>query len=192
MKGVADRRTKTFRDMALSMGLIAVVALVLYGMYGMISFSPGGAADGQTPTADVTGGFTRAQPLVGFPVVIPVDLPATWTPNSFSFTDRSAASTEKPAAVRGGWLTEQGRFITVIESNGAVGDVLNAELGAAGSATGSEIVGTPSGTVEWTVTTGRRGEAAWFRTAGDVTYLITGSASPADFTTLARAVSTAA
>lgn len=170
------------------MVLIAVVGLVLYGMYGMISFSPGGATDGQTPTADVTGGFERAEPLVGFPVVIPADLPATWTANSFSFVDKSTASTQKPATVRGGWLTEQGKFVTLIESNGAVTDVLNAELGAAGSATGTQTVGT----VEWTVTTGRRGEAAWFRTAADVTYLITGSAAPDDFETLAKAVDSAA
>ena len=184
MKGVADRRSKTLRDMALSMGFIAVVALVLYGMYGMITFSPGAATDGQTPTADVTGGFERAEPLVGFTVLVPADLPETWTANSFSFTDKSAASTEKPAAVRGGWLTEQGKFITVVESNGAVTDVLNAELGAAGSAAGTERVGD----ADWTVTTGRRGEAAWFHTADGVTYLITGSAPAEAFVTLAKAL----
>ena len=43
---VADRRPKTLRDMALSLGLLAVVALVLVGMYGSVSFSPGRATDG--------------------------------------------------------------------------------------------------------------------------------------------------
>jgi len=152
MKGVADRRTKTPRDMALSMGVIAVVALVLYGMYGMISFSPGTTTEGQTPTADVTGGFQRAESLVGFPVVIPADLPATWTANSFSFIDKAAASVQKPAAVRAGWLTDQGKFITIIESNGAVAEVLTAELGGTGSAAGTATVTQPGGTATWSVT----------------------------------------
>ena len=68
---MAERRQKTLRDMAISMGLIAVVALVLYGMYGGVTFSPGAASDGVAPTADVTGGLNRAAPLVGFPVVDP-------------------------------------------------------------------------------------------------------------------------
>ncbi len=188
MVGVADRRPKTLRDMALSLGLVAVVALVLVGMYGGISFAPGQATEGETPTADVTGGFQRAEPLVGFPVVIPADLPAGWHPNSFSFTDPSTgsgpgASEGGPPAVRGGWLTPEGRFITLIESAGPVPKVLDAELGPPGAAVGTQQVGG----VQWTVTTGRRGEAAWFRTDGDVTFLITGTATADDFRTLAKA-----
>jgi len=193
MVGVADRRQKTLRDMALSLGLVAVVALILVGMYGGISFSPGQATDGQTPTADVTGGFQRAEPLVGFTVVIPPGLPTDWHPNSFSFTDPATgegpgATTGGPPAVRGGWLTPDGRYITLVESSGPVPKVLDAELGGEGTrtASGTEQVG---GT-EWTVTTGRRGEAAWFRTDGTdggVTFLITGTATPDDFRTLAQA-----
>jgi hypothetical protein len=169
--------------MAISMGLIAVVALVLYGMYGGVSFSPGQASDGPAPTADVTGGLNRAAPLVGFPVVIPVGLPAGWNPNSFSFVDETTASAGQPAVVRAGWLTDQGRFISLAQSDGAVADLLAAELGAAAPPT-------LAGGVEWTTTTGRRQEAAWVRTVGDVTFLITGSASPDDFTVLATAAAT--
>jgi len=169
--------------MAISMGLIAVVALVLYGMYGGVTFSPGGASEGVTPTADVTGGLNRAAPLVGFPVVVPAELPASWNPNSFSFVDKTASSTSEPAVVRAGWLTDEGRFISLAQSDGDVADLLVAELGQAAPPTGTEQVGG----VEWTTTTGRRGEAAWVRTVGDVTYLITGSASPGAFQTLATA-----
>jgi len=174
--------------MAISMGLIAVVALVLFGMYGGVSFSPGGPTDGQAPTADVTGGLQRAAPLVGFPVIIPAGLPQSWNPSSFSFTEESAASAEKPPAVRAGWLTDQGRFITVVQSNGAVANVLAAELGAVAAPGGTERVGV----AEWTVTSGRRDEVAWVRTAGDVTFVITGSASDDDFRTLATAVASGA
>ena len=104
------------------MSLLAVVALVLVGMYGGVSFSPGRPTDGQTQTADITGGLQRAEPLVGFDVVIPGDLPADWTPSSFSFTEQPGTAAAPPA-VRGGWLTEEGRFITLIQSSGAVADV---------------------------------------------------------------------
>jgi hypothetical protein len=180
---VAERRPKTLRDMALSMGLLAVVALVVVGLYGMVGFSPGRPAEGEAPTADVVGGFERAAPLVGFEVVYPVGVPASWHPNSFSFTEPSTKP-DAPAAVRGGWLTPEGRFITLIESTGETTDVLRIELGAAAPSAGTQDV---SGTM-WTVTSGRRSEAAWFRIDGGVTFLITGSASAEDFATLARGV----
>ncbi len=61
--------------------------------------------------------------------------------------------------------------------------MLGSELGAVPQPTGTTL----AGGVEWTTTTGRRQEAAWVRTDGDVTFLITGSASPDDFQTLATA-----
>ena len=89
---VADRRQKTLRDMAISMGLIAVVALVLYGMYGGVSFSPGRASDGSGADRRRHRRLNRAAPLVGFPVVIPGGLPDGWNPNSFSFVEKTAAA----------------------------------------------------------------------------------------------------
>ncbi len=171
--------------MALSVGLLAVITLVLVGMYGGVSFSPGGPSGGQVVATDVTGGLQKAEPLVGFPVVIPAGLPSGWTPNSFSFTEDPGSSTQPPAA-RAGWLTPEGRFITLVQSSGAVTDVLTAELGAAAPATGT----VQASGQDWTVTAGRRAEQAWFRTSGDVTYLITGSASIDDFRTLAAQVTT--
>jgi hypothetical protein len=120
--------------------------------------------------------------LVGFPVIEPQGVPDTWHPNSFTFT-AAPGSDEQPAAVRAGWLTEQGRFITLVQSAGELPVVLTAELGRVGSATGTQDVDG----VTWTVVPGRRSEVAWIRPAGDVTYLITGSASPEDFRILARA-----
>ena len=171
--------------MAISLGLLAVIALVLVGMYGGVSFSPGGPSDGQTITADVAGGLQRAAPLVGFPVLVPAAVPAGWTANSFSFTERPGTAVAPPA-VRAGWLTESGRFITVVQSGGPTADVLTAELGGAAPPTGTEQVDG----ADWTVTAGRRDEQAWVRTSGDVTFVITGTASADDFRTLAQAVAT--
>lgn len=171
--------------MALSVGLLAVITLVLVAMYGGVSFSPGGPSEGQVVATDVTGGLQKAEPLVGFPVVIPTALPSGWTPNSFSFTEQPGTRTQPPT-VRAGWLTPEGRFITLVQSSGEVNALLPAELGDASAPRGT----VRAGGQDWTVTTGRRSEQAWYRTAGDVTYLITGSASEDDFRTLSAQVPT--
>lgn len=183
MVGVAVTRAKTLSSMAIAAAVLGLVAFGLMFLYGNASFAPAGPSDGQAPTADVDGGLTRAAPLVGFPVVIPTGVPDDWHPNSFSFT-AAPGTTEAPAAVRAGWLTEQGRFLTAVQSAGALADVQQAELGEVGPATGQVDVGG----VTWTEVPGRRSEAAWVRTAGGVTYLITGSASVEDFQKLAAAV----
>ncbi len=164
---------------------VAALAVMVFGVmffYGQASFAPAGPSDGQAPTADVDGGMTRAAPLVGFPVVIPANLPESWQANSFTFT-AAPGSDQQPAAVRGGWLTEDGRFITLVQSAGQLPQIQQAELGTVGSAT--EVVDVDGTT--WTVVPGRRSEVAWLRPAGDVTYLITGSASANDFRALAVA-----
>lgn len=150
-----------------------------------MSFSPGGPSDGQVVATDITGGLQKAEPLVGFPLVIPNALPSGWTPNSFSYTQKPGTPTQPPTA-RAGWLTPEGRFITLVQSSGEVNGVLTAELGAASAPTGT----VRAGGQEWTVTAGRRSEQAWYRTAGEVTYLITGSASDDDFRTLSAQVTT--
>lgn len=166
------------RDMAITMGLLVAVVLVAVGLYGGFSVAPGRPADGPTPTADVTAGFARAAPAVGFAVAIPQDLPAEWQANSFSLVQDG---TEALPTVRAGWITPDGRFVTLIQSRGSAAQVLPAELGDVGAVTGTEAVGDAS----WQVTTGRRDEAAWFLEADGVVRLITGTATPEAFGTLA-------
>ena len=164
---------------------VATLAVIVFGLmffYGQASFAPTGPSEGTSPTADVDGGLTRAAPLVGFPVVVPAGLPDGWHPNSFTFT-AAPGTAELPAAVRAGWLTDDGRFITLVQSAGQLPQIQQAELGAVESATGTEDV---DGTT-WTVVPGRRSEVAWVRPVGDVTYLITGSATPDEFRALAIA-----
>lgn len=165
---------------------LVVLALGAFGVmfiYGQASFSPGAPSAGQAPTADVNGGLTRAAPLVGFPVSIPADLPAGWHPNSFTFT-AAPGSDQQPSAVRAGWLTDEGRFVTLVQSDGRLPQIQSAELGTLGSATG--VVDVDG--VSWTVVPGRRDEVAWVRPVGDVTYLITGSGTAENFRALAVAV----
>ncbi len=183
MGGVAALRPKTLSGMAVAAAVLGLIAFGVMFLYGKASFAPAGPGDGQAPTADVTGGIARAAPLVGFPVVIPADVPDAWHPNSFTYTP-APGTDEQPAAVRAGWLTDRGRFITLVQSDGDLAQVQKAELGLVGSATGTQEVDGHA----WTVVPGRRSEVAWVRSAGDVTYLITGSAPVEDFRVLAAGV----
>ncbi len=185
MAVVAERRNKTIRDMAISMGVIIIGVLVIVGLYGGFSFAPAGPRGGVAPTADVQGGFETAGRVTGFEVVVPKKIPADWHPNSFTISKPDPAGA--PAAVRGGWLTPSGSFISLIESPAPAAALLTAEIGQAGPSTGS----TTSGGAEWTVNPGRRTELAWVRTAGGITLLITGSATPAEFARLAQTVAPA-
>lgn len=180
---VVNRRNKTIRDIALSMGLLVVVVLLFVGLYGGFSFSPGGPSDdGPTPTADAAGLFTRASRVVPFAPVFPQSLPADWTVNSAAITEPDDVAAGTPLTVRSGWLVA-GRFIALVTSNAEPARLLSSEFGGSPSPTGTvDIDG-----AEWTTTTGLRGEPAWYRTFGGITYLITGSADTTAFRTLAAA-----
>lgn len=166
------------------MGVIVLLALVFSLLNGGFSFSPGRASGGSSQTADVLGGFSTAGRATGFTVAVPKGVPPTWQGSSFSLTPAPGTSPAPPTA-RGGWLTENGAYITLIESSGAPAAVLTAEIGADASRTTGSV---EAGGAQWAIGPGVRQEVAWSRTAAGVTYVITGSAVPADFQKLAAAV----
>ncbi len=166
------------------MGVIVVGVLILAVFNGGFSFSPGRATGGTAATADVQGGFRTAGRVTDFAVVVPKGLPADWHGSSFSVT-KSPGTPDMPPTVRGGWLVPSGAYVTLIESSGDPTAVLAAEVGqGSGASTGTVTAGGAT----WTVGPGVRDETAWWRTADGVTLLITGSATPADFTTLAESI----
>lgn len=183
----ARKRNKTFRDMLLSVGLIAVVVLLFVGLNGGFTFSPGHPDDsGPAPTADATKQFADAPRVLPFTPAVPKNLPADWHANSSAMTNPETLEAGMPLTVRGGWLTPGGGFIALVASNAAPAKLLRAEFNDAAPDTGT----VKAGGADWTVTTGVRSEAAWYRTtAGGITYLITGDANEADFRTLADSIS---
>jgi hypothetical protein len=181
---VAQRKNKTLRDMSISMGVIVLIALVFSLLNGGFSFSPGRASGGNSPTADVQGGFATASRTTDFAVVPPKGVPATWHGSSFSLTP-APGTAAAPPTVRGGWLTENGSYITLIESSGAAPAVLTAEIDADAARTTGSVV---AGGTQWATGPGVRQEVAWSRTAAGLTYVITGNAPPEDFQQLATAV----
>lgn len=171
--------------MALSMGLIAVVVLIFVGMYGGFSFSPGRAtSNAPPPSADAVKEFSDAHRLLPFTPAVPKGIPTDWHANSAAITNPDNTDADTPLTVRGGWLTPTG-FVALVASNAQPAALLRSEFPAAGPDRGTVLI---SGTA-WTVTTGRRAEAAWYRVGvGGITYLITGDADVATFRALAASI----
>lgn len=179
----------------LAVVLVVVALIALYG--SQVSFVPGAQPkSGPAPTVDAVGGFAHAKATMDFPITVPAGLPASWHANSFSVSDPSAVAVGVSkvgalAAVRGGWLTPDGRFIELVESAGDVDQVLGNEFGTARALTAAA----PVGGVTWQVTTGVRTEKAWVRSVGApptvTTFVITGNASEQDFRVLAASVASA-
>ena len=163
------------------MGVIVVGVLLLVGFDGGFSFSPGGPSGGTVLSTDVQAQFDTAGRVSGFPVVVPKGIPAAWNGSSFTITP-PPGTPDAPPTVRGGWVTPDGAYISLIESSGAPTEVLSAELGQTSGVTTGSVT---AGGATWTISPGVRNESAWSRTENGVTLLITGSASTADFTTLA-------
>lgn len=180
------KRNKTYRDMVLSMGVIAVVVLLFVAINGGFSFSPGHPDDsGPAPTANATKEFADATRVVPFRPAVPKNLPSTWHPNSAAISDPKTVEPGTPLTVRGGWLTPEGTFISLVASNAEPAALLRSEFTDAGSDSGT----VKAGDADWTVTTGVRSEAAWYRTGSDgITYLITGNADEVAFRTMAASI----
>lgn len=194
---VADRRKLGTKDMVMTMSIVLVVValIALYG--GTVSFAPGARPQaGETPTVDVVDGFSHARATLGFAVTVPEGIPSDWHPNSLTISDPSATNDGVTAvgtlkAVRGGWITPGDAYVGLTEAAGEATAVLANEFGDARPATTTVT----AGGAEWSVTTGVRSEAAWFRTisaaTGVTTLLITGNGTPDDFRIVAEAVAAA-
>jgi len=170
------------RDMAVAIGVLVVSLVVVVGAMGLLSF--GNDTDGgETPTADVLGGFNRAAAALKLPIAVPRDLPASWHGNSFSQVDPLTSGGNR-TVVRGGWLTETGAFITLVQSPETPADLVGNEIKQGTTSTGT----IEAGAAEWAIYPGQRAESAWVRSRDGVSLMITGSATEADFQILAAAI----
>jgi len=156
-----------------------VVVLLLMGQLGVGNSTDDAAA----PAADAIGGLERAKAELGLPVVVPNGLPSNWQANSFQVSASTGAG--DPTVVRAGWLTPDGRFVSLVQSTASPGDLVTAEIVTPGSADRGTAT---AGGLEWQVYPGLRDEVVWVRAAGPLSQLITGSASESDFQVLAAAV----
>jgi hypothetical protein len=174
--------------MGISMGVLAVIVLVLGLLTHAFTFSPGkpDTSDMVQPTVDVHAELQAAAPQLKFPLYEPA-VPGSWRPNSDSVTP--LGQDNQFAELRVGWVTPDGGFLSLAQSNADTATLVKAETNAGGAVqpTGTQNVAG----VTWTVYPGIRSEQAWTTDRNGTRLLITGSATPADFTTLATATQTA-
>lgn len=179
------------RDMLLSMLVLAVAVLVLAAVSRGCSFSPGGATDDSTsvPVVDVSAELQAAVGQVKFPLREP-HLPAGWRPNSDSLSSVGPNGVDQTVQV--GWITPDGRFLQLSQSNATALDLVRkaAELSddTPVSSTGTQQV---DGT-KWTVYPGVRTEQSWTADLGSVRLLVTGNGTADEFRTLTAAAQTGA
>ncbi|SHK93280.1 Protein of unknown function [Pseudonocardia thermophila] len=176
------RSALSVRDMVGAVVVLVVLALFVAGVSRSCTFAPGGPQVDQaaTPTIDAAADLRRYAGEVPFPVRVP-ELPEGWRANS-SGLDRVADGSDE-RVVRVGYLTVANRFLRLLQGTASEEQLLRAQAG--GAAVGAQGPVDVDGT-RWVVYTAD--EPIWIADAGEVRYLITGSASEADFRALAEAV----
>ncbi len=166
-----------------ALAVLAVVVLVVARVSRGCTFSPGGPTvdAGSLPVVDAPAELRELAPHVEFPVRIPA-VPAQWRANSL---DRDTVG--EVTAVRTGFVTPEGRYLRLLQSDAPEAALLAVEAGT-DPVPGRGVVDVDG--QQWGAY-GRDGqEPTWIADLGDVRLLITGSGSEADFRTLAVAAVT--
>jgi hypothetical protein len=174
--------------MIAAIGVLLLVVLVVGGMSRSCTFAPTGPTvdASRLPVVDVPAELRRLAPDTSFPLRIPA-VPADWRANS---TDRETIP-DGGRAVRTGYLTPEGRFLRLMQSDATEEALLTAEAGPV-PVTAQGVVDV--GGQRWVAYTGagERAEPLWITEvttpdAAPVRMLVTGSGSEQDFRTLAAA-----
>jgi hypothetical protein len=181
-----SRSALTVRDMLVAIGVLVVIVGVVGGVTRGCSFSPAGPTVdlGALPVVDAPAELRRLAPLVPYPVRVPA-VPPGWRSNS---VDQDLVDPADPSAgrsVRVGYLTPEGRYLRLLQSDGTEEALLASETGgAAVPARGTtEVAG-----LQFVVYGGEDDEPVWIGELDGVRVLLTGSGSEADFRALAGAL----
>lgn len=177
------------RDMLMSMLVLTVVVLGLLLLTGAVSFDPGGQ-DAKNSTAAPTRNpgevLNSAARQVDFPLRNP-GVPGDWHCNSAG-TERAGDGASASEVVQLGWLTPDRGYLRLAQADTTAQALVKEETGAGSDATVSKQGTVSVGGVTWTKYPGRRDESAWVTSLSGVRVLITGSATPKQFHTMAAAL----
>lgn len=169
------------RDMVWSLAPLIIACLLIAGLVGQCSWSPGGPKDGPIPHFDAAAALQGDAALLDFPIRLP-DVPDEWTPNSGSRRDIGSS-----VATTVGFVTAERLYLQLTQSDAGVDELAEAYADGSPQRAGEQQVGG----ADWTVFTDTTSEPLWITDAGDVRILITGSGTDADYRTLAEAVTAA-
>ena len=180
----------TVRDMLVAVGVLVLVVLVVGGLSRGFAFSPGGPAAGSdtVPVVDAPTQLRALAPTVPFPLRVPA-VPPGWRSNSVAQDLVDPADPAAGRAVRVGYLTPEGRYLRLLQSDAVSEEALLAVE------TGSNPVPargtTDVGGLRFVVYGVEAEEPIWIGVLDDgVRVLITGSGAETDYQALAGAVLT--
>ncbi|GAA1842183.1 DUF4245 domain-containing protein [Pseudonocardia ailaonensis] len=168
------------RDMIGAMVVLLLIVAVAGGMKSC-SFSPGGPSVdvSSAPTVDAPARLAEFAQASRFPLRVPA-VPEGWKSNS---TDRGPVA-GGGTAVRVGYLTPQGRYLRLVQSDATEENVVATENG--GQLAGTGVIAAAG--LQWVTYQAPGGEPFRVTTSPEgQRWLITGSGSDADFTALAQA-----
>lgn len=174
------------RDLIISLGVLLVVMFFSVGFTGLCSFNPG-SADRSGPVQEVdidTILKTDARGL-GIPVRLPA-LPDNWEPNS----GRRTMVDNEPSS-KAGWVIDERAFLALTQTVAELKDAVDDEDGEYREETDTFVVpASKSSTgveVTWQIWTGDDVRQIWAADLGDVRLLISGTATPEQYRTMAEA-----
>ena len=186
----------TLRDMLVALGVLMLVVIAIAGLQRSWSFAPAGPSidPAAVPVVDAPAELRELAPLVPFAVRIPA-VPADWRSNSVDQDPVAGGG----RAVRTGYVTSDGRYLRLLQSDASEQALLAVEAG------NEPVPGRGPVDVDgqqWVVyggqgTSGGRDEPIWITevptpNGAPVRMLITGSGSDESFRTLAQAAQTSA
>ncbi|MGI9003983.1 MAG: DUF4245 domain-containing protein [Pseudonocardia sp.] len=177
------------RDMLVALAVLVPLILVVGGVSRACTFAPGGPTVDPSglPVVDAPAELRALAPLVPFAVRIPA-VPPRWRSNS---VDRDLVA-GGGRAVRTGYITPEGRFLRLLQTDASEAALVAVESGAEPVvAQGAVEVGGQ----RWVVYERGGGEPIWIAEvatpgATPVRLLITGSGGQDDFRALAGAAVT--
>lgn len=182
---MADKKPRILQgtgDMVWTLAPLIVACLLVAGLVGQCSWSPGGPTEGAIPTFDAAGALDVDAQIVDYPLRMP-QVPAEWTPNSGSRRDIGSAT-----ASTVGFVTSERLYLQLTQSDAPAQALAGAYANGTADRSGTEQVGG----VDWLVFEDATDEPLWVADLDDVRILITGSGTNDDYVTLAQAVMAAA
>lgn len=175
------------RDMLFAIGVLVVVVVVFGGLTRGCSFSPGGPTvdPGAGPVVDAPAQLRALAPRVPFALRIPA-VPPDWRSNSTGQDLVDPTDGTSGRAVRVGYVTPEGRYLRLLQSNASEEALLAVEAGA--TVVPAQGVVDVAG-VRFVVYGAPDEEPIWIgQLPSGVRVLITGSGTEAEFRTLVGAV----
>jgi hypothetical protein len=185
------RSALTARDLLVAIGVLVLVVLVFGGLARSCTFAPTGPTidSSRLPVVDAPAELRQLAVDVPFPVRVPA-VPTEWRANS---AGRDSVP-DGGHAVRTGYLTPEGRYLRLSQSDATEEALLAMESGPQ-AVTAQGVVDVDG--QRWVTYTGagERTEPIWVTEvttpgAPSVRMLVTGSGSEADLRTLATAAVT--